>query len=67
MGSYAAHASYMQVWTIAKARATTGGAARVLRIACSTAAFHRRTTSSLAFRGKPRPALTRAAVTPTAK
>ena len=38
--SYAAQASYMQVWTIANARATMGGPRVPSRTPCNAAWFH---------------------------
>src|SRR5216684_4166913 len=47
--SYAAHASKMQVCTIARARATIGGPMRESRTPCNAAMFHCTTTLSLAL------------------
>src|SRR5216683_1457277 len=47
--SYAAHASKMQVCTIAKARATIGGPMRESRTPCNAATFHCTTTLSLSL------------------
>src|ERR1700731_1968643 len=38
--SYADHASYMQVWTIARARATIGAPSLESRTPCNAALFH---------------------------
>ena len=48
VASWAAQASYMAVWTTARARATTVGPGRVARISASVCSSHFRTTSSVA-------------------